>query len=159
MSNCDQHECEPKSSVTARIGEFLVKYKYAIAATGVLGMSAISGLMNADHGWNEVQHAAVNQMIHSGISAASLIKIHEVLARKVRTLTQECIPIVVPAVLTTSVCYLIHKLGIPYLREPSSEPALSTLPTAVVIAIIMPIYHIAHRSRSMSEKMRTLFKQ
>lgn len=152
-------ESGPDTSAASRIGKCIVRYKHAIAATGVLGMAAMSGTMNIQHGWEEVGNAAINQTIHSGISAATLIKVHEILTKRVKTLAGELIPIVIPAALTTSVCYAIHKLGIPYLREPSAEPALSTVPTAVVITLIMPVYHIAHHSKRMSDKLTKLFKK
>jgi len=158
VNNNTELEQGPQLSHASRIGNFIVRNKAAIAATGVLGMGAVSGLMNVRHGLDEVTNAAINQIIHSGISAATLMKIHELLAKRVKTLAAEVVPVVIPAALTTAICYTIHKFGIPYLREPSAEPALSTLPTAVVIALIMPVYHVAHHSKRISDKIHHLFK-
>lgn len=158
MNNKTGLEQVPQLSNASRIGDFIVRNKVAITATGVFGMGAISGLMNVHHGLDEVTNAAINQMIHSGISAATLMKIHELLTKRVKTLTGELVPIIIPATLTTAVCYAIHKLGIPLLRAPSTEPALSTLPTAVVITLIMPIYHLAHHGKRISERVSSLFK-
>ena len=105
----------------------------------VLGIGTASGLANVEHGLTAVLSAGFKQCIYSGISAAVLFKLYESLAKRVKTLPGELVPIVVPTLLTIIVNYGVHNL------KGTAEPELSTLPTAIMATLGFPIWHIRTR--------------
>ena len=134
----------PEVIPASRLSELIMKHRFFIAAIGVIGMGCVSGLTNVDHGVSAMGNAAINQMIHSGISASVIMQGHKSIAKRCKTKISQIVPIIIPAAISTAVCYAIHKLGIPYLREPSAEPEYATIPTAIALSIVIPIYHFAY---------------
>lgn len=109
-------------------------------------MGVLTGLINLKHGTDVAVHSGINQAIYSGFSTGVLTRVYEILVnRKIQTPFGGLVPIVVPAIVTTYLCYLTHKFGIPYLRDPSPNPELSTAPTAVIIILIMPVYDMVYK--------------
>lgn len=153
-----------------RISDIVVNHRIAIAAIGVGVVSLVSGLINFHNGWDEAINAGSNQFIFSSISAVTLMRIHDECARnvkKIKSLIGEIIPIIIPISISIGACYAIHKFGIPTVRAASSEPELSTAPTAIFVSLVIPFYHYAHSERlqlaanklqqQMSEQFRVLY--
>ena len=136
----------PQSSLSALI----MKHRHAIATLGVLGMACVSGLTNSEHGMDAVMHAAINQAIHTGISAAVIMKIHACITKRCSSRMSQILPALIPAAISTAACYAIHKFGIPSLRDPSAEPALASVPTAAALSVVMPTYHLAYYRHKLS---------
>ncbi len=114
--------------------------------------------MNIENGSIEMMRAARNQVIHSGISALVVMKISDTIAAKVKSLPGETLPIAIPASMSTAACYLIHRCGIPEIFQASSEPALSTIPTAILVTIMMTGYHIVHHGKRIRERFEKIMK-
>ena len=132
-----------ESSVVGSISTFIMKHRKKIAAAGVIAMGCLSGLANTDKGIDAMQNAAVNQMIHTSISATIILQVHSIIAERCKTKLSHILPAMIPAAISISACYAIHRLGIPNLRNPSANPEWSTFPTVVMLSIVMPTYHFA----------------
>lgn len=140
----------------------------AVLVWGV-AMGYLTYKINWWHGHEEAMNAAWNQAIHSTISAAWLMWLYSQIVKKYSWPWKDVASWGVPALLTIVICYLIHKCGIsveflesqwvdfdklgidPVLREPSKEAALSTVPTAVVISVVMPVYHFIMKRTSFDD--------
>lgn len=127
-----------------------MRHRNAIAGLGVATMGCISGMMNIEHGMQAVGRAAINQMIHSGISASVIMKIHACVANHCPSRFSHFLPTAIPAALSAGACYAIHRFGIPYIRPPSAEPALSTIPTVIMLSVVIPTYHLAYYKHKMT---------
>jgi len=105
----------------------------------VLGMGTASGIANIEHGPIAVLTAGLKQSAYSTVSAAVLLTFYNSLAKRVKTLPGELVPIIVPTLLTIAANYGVHSL------RGTAEPLLSTLPTAITATLGFPIWHIRTR--------------
>ena len=125
------------TDVKDKVGEFLRENYGKISF--VLGIGLASGFANAEHGTIAILTAGLKQCAYSGASASVLFPLYNSLAKRVKTLPGELIPIIVPTLLTIAANYGVHSL------KGTAEPALSTLPTAIVATIGFPIWHLRTR--------------
>jgi len=126
------------SDVQQDIVGTLVRENYGKIAV-VLGMGTAAGIANVEHGSMAFVTAGLKQCAYSGVSAAVLLTFYSFLAKRVKTLPGELIPIVVPTLLTIAANYGVHSL------RGTAEPMLSTLPTAITATLGFPIWHIRTR--------------
>lgn len=154
MAELQNKDTEAPKTLSSTLSGLIMKYRTVLGSLGVPLMGCISGAMNIEHGVEASARAGINQMIHTGISTLCIFKIHDCVARRcasASTFSQKVLPALIPAALSAGGCYLIHKFGIPNIRPPSAEPELSTLPTAVMLAIVIPAYHAAYFKHKMGD--------
>ncbi|MBP9718831.1 hypothetical protein KBD59_06095 [Candidatus Gracilibacteria bacterium] len=137
MDELYKHDGVSEDVPESKVGTFLNE-NYGKGLV-VLVMGTASGLANIEHGPTAVFTAGLKQSAYSAASAAVFLTLCNSLAKRVRTLPGELIPIVVPTLLTIAANYGVHNL------RGTVEPALSTLPTAVVATLGFPIWHIRRR--------------
>lgn len=151
-------DASQESSLLESVTGLIMRHRKKIAAAGVIVMGCLSGLANTDKGIDAMQNAAVNQMIHTAISATVIMQVHAVIAKHCKTKISQILPAMIPAAISIVACYAIHKLGIPNWRESSANPELSTVPTVIALSVVMPTYHFAYfrdRARSLLGRSET----
>jgi len=105
----------------------------------IIGMGGMSGITNVEHGLWAVTTAGAKQCAYSTVSLFVLLNFQHALARRVETLAGELSPMFIPALLTILANYGVHSL------RGTAEPLLSTMPTAVLATLGLPILHIRDR--------------
>lgn len=153
------HFLEKLDASITKVTAVIMDHRFGILALGVPIMGCISGLTNMGHGEASFIRAAINQMIHTGISSILILPIHAGVSKLSRTrAAQIVLPALVPAALSAAGCYAIHTFGLPYeLRPPSKEPFLASLPTIGMVSTVIPLYHFAyyrHRLAGLFSKNR-----
>ncbi|MFA4818213.1 MAG: hypothetical protein WC608_05875 [Parcubacteria group bacterium] len=116
----------------------------------VLGVGAISGLANIEHGPGAVLTAGLKQTAYSAVSAAFLLSIYNYLEKRVKSLPGELVPIIVPTLITIAANLTVHSL------KGTAEPILSTLPTALLATIGFPIWHVRTRILQLWKDIETM---
>lgn len=136
MPELDRQE-EADRDIPNKVSQFI--HENYVKISVVLGVGTAAGLMNINHGLMAIISAGLKQCAYSGASAMVLFALYNNLAKRARTLPSELIPIVVPILLTIAANYGVHSL------RGTAEPALSTLPTAIVVTLGFPAWHIRTR--------------
>jgi hypothetical protein len=144
-------QTEAPPQLLSAVSRHIERFRFGYVALGVLCMSCASGATNLQHGIAAATSAAFNQAIHSSISGTVILKLHHCVAKNCPEGLRRILPAVVPAAIGAATCYAIHKLGIPYVREASMEPAFASLPTAATLSVAMPIYHAAYSHNRSAE--------
>lgn len=132
-----QEQDEVSEGLAADLRNRLAENSANIAV--ILGMGAMSGAANVQHGLWAMTTAGAKQCVYSTASLFVLLNFQHALARRVKTLAGELSPMFIPALLTILANYGVHSL------RGTAEPLLSTMPTAVLATIGLPILHIRDR--------------
>jgi|GEM_PF-5168741 len=105
-----------------------------------LGAGILVTLINSGHGAIEASLAGLKQFSYSTSATLILMPVYESLSERVRKYSrQEVLPILVPALISITATYAMHRgLSTP-------EPEWSTLPTLIVTPLSFFVWHLKRR--------------
>lgn len=117
-----------------------------------LGAGLLVTAINSGHGMIEASLAGLKQFSYSTSATLLLMPIYESLSERVRKYSrQEILPVIVPALISITATYAMHRgLATP-------EPEWSTLPTVIVTPISFLLWHL--KRRYIQEKPYTIISE